>query len=292
MTKKTGLEAPYILAGSSENFAALELENSTLGPVWVNYWSPKAGPCLRLYPILDKLIHEFAGKMLLIKVNVDEHNSHAQDYGVNSLPTLKLFHNRAVAETLHGYQPESELRNALARYLPRSSDPAIQEAIQVYQKGNKQRALALLADAAIEDAQNLRIPTTLAKLLMRDHRHSEAYRLLAALPGPQRKQPEIRDLLVHLGFLLMARDAPDEEIVKRKVANEPRDLVARHQLCALRLLKDHYEQAMELLLEIMQINDQYADGVGRKGLLSLFNIPGVDRALVSQYRKKTHEYSH
>ena len=68
MTKKTGLESPYILAGSSENFAALVLENSTLGPVLVNYWSPKAGPCLRLYPILDNLIHEFAGKMISMRM--------------------------------------------------------------------------------------------------------------------------------------------------------------------------------------------------------------------------------
>ena len=292
MTKTTGLDSPYILEGTSENFAALVLENSARGPVLVNYWSPKAGPCLRLYPILDKLIHEFEGKMLLINVNADEHKRPAFDYGVNSLPTIKLFRNREVAETLHGYQPESDLRNVLVKYLPRPSDTAIREALQAYERGDNQGALVLLADAAMDDDQNLRVPMTMAKLLMRDNRHTEAYQLLAALPGTQREEPEIRDLHVHLGFLLTARDAPAEEVLKRKIANDPRDLVARHRLCALKLVKDDYEGAMELLLEIMRVDDQYADGVGRKGLLSLFKLPGVDQALATRYRKKMHEFSH
>ncbi len=66
-------DSPLIFDGTEENFEALVLENSILGPVLVNYWSPKAGPCLRLYPVLDKLIHEFGGKFLLVNVNTDKH---------------------------------------------------------------------------------------------------------------------------------------------------------------------------------------------------------------------------
>jgi len=53
------VNSPYIHAGTSDNFSALVLENSAKGPVLVNFWSRKAGPCLRLHPILDQLIRQF-----------------------------------------------------------------------------------------------------------------------------------------------------------------------------------------------------------------------------------------
>lgn len=57
----------------------------------VNFWSRKAGPCLRQYPILDKLIHDYAGRVPLINIDADEEISVAKDYGISSVPTLKLF---------------------------------------------------------------------------------------------------------------------------------------------------------------------------------------------------------
>ena len=58
------LESPWILEATADNFAALVLDNSARGPVLVNFWSPSVEPCLRLYPLLDKLVHEFSGRML------------------------------------------------------------------------------------------------------------------------------------------------------------------------------------------------------------------------------------
>ena len=65
MTSISNLDSPYIREGTGENFETLVLENFELGPVLVNYWSPRAGPCIRLYPILDKLIHALGGKSYL-----------------------------------------------------------------------------------------------------------------------------------------------------------------------------------------------------------------------------------
>ncbi len=74
MSEIESIESPYIFEGTAENFENLVLENSCKGPVLVNFWSPKAGPCLRLYPLLDKFIHESAGKMLLGRVNTNGHS--------------------------------------------------------------------------------------------------------------------------------------------------------------------------------------------------------------------------
>ena len=65
------IESPYIHEAKSENFKALVLENPNHGPALVNFWSKKAGPCLRQYPILDKLIWDYAGRVLLVNIDTD-----------------------------------------------------------------------------------------------------------------------------------------------------------------------------------------------------------------------------
>ncbi len=97
------IESPYIHAAGGENFQPLVLENSHKGPVLVNFWSRKAGPCLRQYPLLDRVIHHYAGRVLLVNIDADAEVALTREYGVTSVPTLKLFRRGEVVETRHGY---------------------------------------------------------------------------------------------------------------------------------------------------------------------------------------------
>ena len=101
------IDSPYIHAANSDNFKSMVLDNSRKGPVLVNFWSRKAGPCLRLYPVLDKLVHQLKGRFLLVNIDVDNEFVVTREYGIKSVPTLKLFRNGVVVESKHGYQSES-----------------------------------------------------------------------------------------------------------------------------------------------------------------------------------------
>lgn len=63
------VNSPYIHAANAANFRALMLDYSQRGPVLVNFWSRKAGLCLRQYPLLDKTIHDYAGRVFLINID-------------------------------------------------------------------------------------------------------------------------------------------------------------------------------------------------------------------------------
>ena len=65
------IDSPYIIAATSNNFKPLVIENSKQGPVLVNFWSQKAGPSLRQYPVLDQIVHHYDGRLLLINVDAD-----------------------------------------------------------------------------------------------------------------------------------------------------------------------------------------------------------------------------
>ncbi len=291
MPSPTQADAPFVAEGSGENFQSLVIENSRRGPVLVNFWSPKAGPCLRLYPVLDQLIHALGGRVLLVNIDTDAHRPLARQVGVTSVPTLKLVVGGQVVETLHGYQNESELRAMLGRHLPRESDAALAEALRLYQSGDTERALMTLADAALEDPANLRIPLALAKLLVRESRHREAFKLLSTLPAEQQEEPDVRDLWVHLGFLLAAQDAPAPEVLSLRVDTDPQDLEARYLLCAHRLIQDDYPAALELLAEILRHDPDYRQGIARKALLALLGMV-EDRELRARYREELNRYHH
>lgn len=277
---------PHVFDGTRENFSELVLQNSAKGPVLVNYWAPFAGPCLKLYPTLEGLVRQYGGRFLLVNVNTKDQPLLAREQGVTSLPTLKLYRGGQVAETLHGVPSESELRKMLDRFLGRESDASLVAALRKYQDGEVNTALHLLAQAAMEDPDNLNIPLTLAKLLVRESRAPEAHLLLTALPGEARREPRIGALLAHLGFVIAAQEAPEPTILERTLREQPENLEARYQLAAVLLSRDDYEPAMEHLLAILKQDRSFRDEAGLRGLLAVFDLLGSGDPLAERFRRR------
>ena len=86
------------------------------GVVLVDFFATWCGPCKALTPIVDKLSEEMSGKVKIVKVDIDENSALATEYRVMSVPTMTLFKNGEVVETLVGLRPESELRDKLNYY--------------------------------------------------------------------------------------------------------------------------------------------------------------------------------
>lgn len=78
-------------------------------PVLVDFWAEWCGPCRMVAPILDDLSKEYAGRLKIVKVNVDENSVSAATYGVRGIPTLLLFKNGQVVETKVGALPKGQL---------------------------------------------------------------------------------------------------------------------------------------------------------------------------------------
>lgn len=280
----TNLSTPNVYDGTSENFLALVLDNSTKGPVLVNFWTVKAGPCLRQYPLLDKLVREYEGKFLLVNLNTDEQRAIAREYSVTSVPTLKLFRGRQVVETMHGYQNENDLRSLLYRYMVRDSDLQLKQALEYYAQGSTDRAFVLLAQTAMDDPSNLRLPEVMAKLLIAEDRTEEAYKLLSTLPEPARQGTGIAALLARLAFMRLVKDAPQPEALEAALAKDPENLHARYQLAVLRLLDRDAEAGLAGLLEVMRLDRNFGEDAGYKGLLSAFRMMNNEGELVARYR--------
>ena len=86
-------------------------------PVVVDFWAPWCGPCKMVAPTLEKIAKEFAGELLVAKVNTDQHSEWAIKYGVQGIPTMLLVYKGKIVNRQVGALPEPMLRDIIDQFL-------------------------------------------------------------------------------------------------------------------------------------------------------------------------------
>lgn len=86
-------------------------------PVFVDFWASWCGPCKMLAPVIDEISKEYGDKVKFVKVNVDENPESANKYGIASIPTVMVFKEGSVVETLVGFRPKAALEQVVKKYL-------------------------------------------------------------------------------------------------------------------------------------------------------------------------------
>jgi thioredoxin 1 len=104
---------PNIVTLTDSNFKQEVLQSST--PVLVDFWAEWCGPCKMVAPILDELASEYQGKVKIGKVNIDEFQSLATEYGIRAIPTLLIFKEGQVADQIVGLRSKRDFKNKLDR---------------------------------------------------------------------------------------------------------------------------------------------------------------------------------
>jgi putative thioredoxin len=278
-------ESPYIIDVTESNFSEVVLEGSSERPVLVDFWAAWCQPCQMLMPVLAKLIQESGGRVILAKINTDEQQALAAQFGVRSLPTVMVFRHRKPVDQFMGVQPESVIRALISRHLPRESDKQRSAAMEQLRAGDADGALAGLKAALETDPDNQAIKVDIARALMALGRADEAEETLKTLPMDLHQEEEVQRLEARVQFARVA--ARGDELKRLEAEAESGDNPeALHRVAAAKMLTEDYETALALLLRLMQKHRKYGDDAGHKGLLAAFELLGAQHPLVKEYRRK------
>src|SRR6188472_756175 len=111
----TTMTADVVKETTTQGFMKDVIEESKHQPVLVDFWAPWCGPCKQLTPILEKLVRQYAGKVKLVKVNVDENQPLAMQLRVQSIPAVFAFKGGRPVDGFMGALPESQLKQFIEK---------------------------------------------------------------------------------------------------------------------------------------------------------------------------------
>src|SRR5512143_25278 len=109
--------SPYIFDATRDNFQEKVIDASHQQPVMVDFWADWCGPCLALSPVLDRIIPEYEGRVLLAKIDADENMKLCGHYKLRGFPTVLLFINGEEVERFSSARPMPFVREFIDRHL-------------------------------------------------------------------------------------------------------------------------------------------------------------------------------
>lgn len=277
-------DSPYIVEVSAENFAQV-IQASYQLPVLIDFWADWCQPCKMLMPILAKLADDYGGKFLLAKLNTEQLQEIAAQFGIRSIPTVKLLRDGQPVDEFLGALPEEEIRAFLDKHIPRESDAALDQAIVLLNQGDSGTARQVLQQVQEADPDNPRLLRTLAQAQLLDGDVAGATATLDALPPDQQNDPEVAALRSRMFFGAILSGAPAADRLQQRLEDQPNDSEARYQLAAHKVMNQDFEAALDLLLELMRRDRGYGDDAARGALVKVFDLLGDD-PLVPRYRSR------
>jgi len=278
---------------TTANFARDVLEASRHQPVLVDFWAPWCGPCKQLQPIIEKVVRESAGRVKLVKLNIDDHPSIPGQLGIQSIPAVVAFVGGRPADGFMGAVPESQVRQFIDKIAgPADADEKAQieallaEAKTLFDAGDVAGAADLYGALLQADPENAVALAGIAECMIAVGQHDNARQALANLSEAVAADPAISAVLKKLDQIEEARKLGDPAALEQALAANPDDHAARMKLAKIRNVEGDRQAAADHLLLIMKRDRAFEDDGARRELLQFFEVWGpMDPATIAARRK-------
>jgi putative thioredoxin len=256
------------------DFTADVIGRSQATPVLVDFWAPWCGPCKMLGPILEKLAGEAAGRWALVKINTDEHQDLAAQFGIQGIPNVKLFHHGAVVAEFAGALPEPHLRRWLDEHLPTAKRETMATARELLRNGRADEAAQLLQPLAEADPDDNELAALTARALVFSA-PNEAVALIAELaPGSPWEDTALQ--VREFARLFAIADHPPAE-----VAASP---LRAHYAAAIHALRaQRYADSLREFVAVLQEKPGFDGGHAKAATLAIFKHLGMRHALTEEF---------
>jgi putative thioredoxin len=278
-------KSQWIIDTTTDKFDADVIERSADRPVIIDFWAPWCGPCQQLGPILEKLAVEYAGKFLLVKIDIDREQEIAAAYGVQSIPYVLAIRDRQPVNQFVGLMPEDELRQWIDSLLPSETDELITQG-QKLEPTDPAAATELFRKALGLSPQNDAIKIHLARSLFAEHRDDECSRLIVELEQRGFLEPEVEAIKSQIDLRQAAAEAGGVDEARKAADAAPDDLSLKLLLADALAVSGRQGEALEICLGLIERDKAGIGTDAKETMVKIFEMPGTPPDLVSQFRRK------
>jgi putative thioredoxin len=280
-----------------ERFEREVVVPSMTGLVILDFWAEWCGPCKQLGPVLDKISADYADKgVTLAKIDVDADKLIADQFRVQSIPTVyALFQGQPVAD-LTSYRTEAQLKRVIdqllaqlpvkgaAQDLAAEIEPLLAMAEEVLAKGDAARAENIFSQIRDMDPINPRVIGGLARAMVAGGRIDDARAMLDALPDDQASDAAIARARAALD--VAAAPVADVAAEEARLAADPDDHAARFAIANARMATGDRQGAADALLEIIARDPAWDGGAAKARLLQLLEAAGFEDPWGREQRRR------
>jgi len=262
------------------------IEASMEVPVLVDFWAPWCGPCKVLGPLLEKLEREYGGRWKLVNVNSDTNPELASSFNLRSIPyTVAFVDGNAVAQFM-GAQPEAYIRAFLDRLIPNPGELEHRAARDALTLGQRDIARQYLQNSIALDPTNDGARLDMINILVEDGEVEDARKQFDILSTDAEQQSAFDSVRARLIAAERAATLPPVDSLIERLAASPDDLQSRLDLAELSIAKCEFRPALEQLLEIVRRDRRFGDDIGRRKMLTVFEMAAAEPDLVDDFRSR------
>ena len=278
----------------TDNFMTDVIEQSKETPVIVDFWAPWCEPCKQLTPIIERIIKEKNGKVILAKMNIDESPEVAQQLKIQSIPAVMAFNDGQPIDGFIGVQSEKNIIEFVNKISSLKNSSTIEENISAGKKymneGDIETATLVFSEILKIEPDNISAKSLLARCLIKSDQLNDAEKIIDSLPVDAESNQDYISVRSELEIFKNAKNNPisdnEEQELRNNIDKQPENYQLRLDLSKILMAKGENEEAINQLLRIIEVNAKWNDGEARKQLIEIFNILGNENILVTEGRKK------
>jgi putative thioredoxin len=275
------MQSPIVEVSLENAREVLELSKSKL--VLFQFHSARSEGCQQLSPILTKIVQTYPQQLVLARVDCDQQQDLAMQFGVQQLPTVMLIKDGRPVDGFSGVETEHAIMARLQPYLPKPEDEFIARAQQFLEQQNPAEAYSLFKQALDLAPERVELKIWLADTAVSLGQLPQAQALLAEVKLAD-QDSVYKAVVAKLELAMEAADTPEIRALEQQLAAKPDDNAVKEQLAVQYQAAQRSEEALALLLGILQHDLNYGDS--KKRYLDILAALPKGDVVASHYRRK------